>query len=475
MSKRLPCPPAPGPLEDYAARFDDLFGTLAQRRGLREYLTGLLLPRDRNKALTALAGMEPIVGAQGAPAQRLQFFLSESAWEAEAVNARRLRMLREDPKMSPHEQSVLVIDETGDRKDGKKTDHVGYQYLESVGRIANGIVSVSSVWADERIYHPLHVEPYTPAKRLEKGRSDPAFRTKPQIAVELVESARAASIPFHAVVADCLYGENADFEGAMWRAKVPYVLSLRPHKGRWAQEEAAHTPEEAAQRMGWKSEEEPGAWKSIVRTFKDGHQERWWAVEVTTLVGYSPEESVRLVAVTTEPRTLPANSTWYLMTNLPAPGYRQAERSPFETADLCDVLRIYGLRQWVEQSYRQIKGELGFADFQVRSDRAIRRHWELVFCAFAFCWWAYNHKQEAAFTDPPPEVQPVAKEAGGKEEQETPPSWPVALRQVRGWLDPWVMLWRFWRAWSNAPPPPQLQALLDAVHRGHSLDLSVPV
>ena len=309
---------------------------------------------------------------------------------------------------------MLVIDETGDRKDGKKTDHVGYQYLGSVGRIANGIVSVSSVWADERIYHPLHVEPYTPAKRLEKGRSDPAFRTKPQIAVELVESARAASIPFHAVVADCLYGENADFEGAMWRAKVPYVLSLRPHKGRWAQEEAAHTPEEAAQRMGWKSEEEPGAWKSIVRTFKDGHQERWWAVEVTTLVGYSPEESVRLVAVTTEPRTLPANSTWYLMTNLPAPGYRQAERSPFETADLCDVLRIYGLRQWVEQSYRQIKGELGFADFQVRSDRAIRRHWELVFCAFSFCWWAYNHKQEAAFTDPPPEVQPVAKEAGGE-------------------------------------------------------------
>ena len=413
MSKRLPCPPAPGPLEDYAERFDDLFGTLAQRRGLREYLTGLLLPRDRNKALTALAGMEPIVGAQGAPAQRLQFFLSESAWEAEAVNARRLRILREDPKTAPHESGVLVIDETGDTKDGKKTDHVGYQYLGSVGRIANGIVSVSSVWADNRIYYPLHVEPYTPAKRLEKGRGDPAFRTKPQIAVELVESARAASIPFRAVVADCLYGENADFEGAMWKAKVPYVLSLRPHKGRWAEEEAAHTPEEAAQRMGWNSEE-PGAWKSIVRTFKDGHQERWWAVEVTTLVGYSPEESVRLVAVTTDPRTLPANSTWYLMTNLPAPGYRQAEESPFEEADLCEVVRIYGLRQWVEQSYRQIKGELGFADFQVRSDRAIRRHWELVFCAFSFCWWAYIREPDTAFIELLPDVQPVAEEAGGK-------------------------------------------------------------
>src|ERR671910_3435866 len=97
MSKRLPCPPAPGPLEDYAARFDKLFGTLAQRRGFREYMQGLLLPRDRNKALTSLAGMEPIVGAQGAPAQRLQFFLSESNWDAREINARRVRMIEEDP------------------------------------------------------------------------------------------------------------------------------------------------------------------------------------------------------------------------------------------------------------------------------------------------------------------------------------------------------------------------------------------
>jgi hypothetical protein len=31
MTQRLVCPPAPGPLEDYAARFDDLFGLLAPR------------------------------------------------------------------------------------------------------------------------------------------------------------------------------------------------------------------------------------------------------------------------------------------------------------------------------------------------------------------------------------------------------------------------------------------------------------
>jgi hypothetical protein len=45
MTQRLACPPAPGPLEDYAARFDDLFETLAQRRGFRAYPQGVLLPR----------------------------------------------------------------------------------------------------------------------------------------------------------------------------------------------------------------------------------------------------------------------------------------------------------------------------------------------------------------------------------------------------------------------------------------------
>ncbi|MFL6184577.1 MAG: hypothetical protein ACJ745_07050, partial [Actinomycetes bacterium] len=66
----------------------------------------------------------------------------------------------------------------------------------------------------------------------------------------------------------------------------------------------------------------------------------------------------------------------------------------FPAADLAEVVRLYSLRNWVEQSYKQVKHELGWADFQVRSDRAIRRHWTLVCCAFSFCWQAW-------FTDHP--------------------------------------------------------------------------
>ncbi len=63
MTTSCSFPLVPVPLEDYAVQFDPLLHSPAQRRGLRAYLAGLLLPRDRNKTLTALAGAEPFVQA----------------------------------------------------------------------------------------------------------------------------------------------------------------------------------------------------------------------------------------------------------------------------------------------------------------------------------------------------------------------------------------------------------------------------
>jgi hypothetical protein len=54
MTTRRACAPAPGPLEVYCTAFDPLWRSLAQRRGFRDYLTGLLRPRDRSKTITAL-------------------------------------------------------------------------------------------------------------------------------------------------------------------------------------------------------------------------------------------------------------------------------------------------------------------------------------------------------------------------------------------------------------------------------------
>ena len=61
-----------------------------------------------------------------------------------------------------------------------------------------------------------------------------------------------------------------------------------------------------------------------------------------------------------------------------------------------EVIRLYGLRMWVEQSYKQVKHALGWSQYQVRSDQAIRRHWQLVCCAFSFCWYHSSHTSSHA-------------------------------------------------------------------------------
>jgi hypothetical protein len=430
MTPRKPCPTIPGPLEDYARHFDDLFGHRAQRQSFREYLQGLLLPRDRNKTLTALVGAEPIAGASHAAVQRLQSFVSESTWDATAVNRRRLEVLQADPRTTTHEAGVLVIDDTGDRKSGTQTAHVGRQYLGSVGKIDNGIVVVSTLWADGERYYPLHAEPYTPARRLPAGKADAAFRTKPQIALQLIEAALEMGVLFRAIVADSGYGENPTLTEALVGEDLPYVVSVKPSTGIWAPVDAVHTPQEAAEALPWHGVAEPGPWIPIVRTFRDGHTEVWWAAELV-YGPYGPERPVRRVVATTDPEQFPAASTWYVETNLPAPDSTRATQSPLDVAPLAEIVRLYGLRGWVEQSYKQLKNELGWADAMVRADVALRRHWLLIFCAFTFGWYHWlNSVQVVRKPDQDDASQEVT---GGKKAPST--LGPVASNVAPG---PWM-------------------------------------
>jgi hypothetical protein len=423
MTKRYPVSPAPGPLEDYAQCFDDLFGARAQRHGFRRYVEGLLLPAERNKTLTALANTEPVVGAQHKEAQSLQWFLSESGWDPKQVNRRRVKLMLEEVKTAPNEKGVLVIDEHGDRKWGKHTAHVGRQWLANIGKTESGVVSVSSLWADEKIYWPVNFEPYTPAQHFERGKEDPAFRTKLKIASELVEVAvQEEGIPFRAVVADSFYGEDEGFKQSLSELEVGYVMALKPSHAWWHRVGEIGSPWEAAVAAGegWEGERHPGDWVKVMRRFRDGHEEEWWALEVD--VGpYGPQRERRAVVATTDPKELPDKATWYLATNLPHPtsSERSKEESndqKLEAADLSEIVSLYGLRMWVEQSYKQVKHVLGWSDYQVRSDLAMRRHWQLVCCAFSFCWWAYGHlptEEKAETEDDDPAVESAGR---GKKE-----------------------------------------------------------
>src|SRR5258708_37933044 len=80
----------PLPLDQYAQAFDDLFHTPIQRRRFRDYLAGLLLPRDRTKTLTALAAAAPLPHAPAAPAPASPVFLARAPRRPPAGTPRRV-------------------------------------------------------------------------------------------------------------------------------------------------------------------------------------------------------------------------------------------------------------------------------------------------------------------------------------------------------------------------------------------------
>jgi SRSO17 transposase len=196
------------------------------------------------------------------------------------------------------------------------------------------------------------------------------------------------------VVADSFYGADEPLRQGLRARGLGYVLALRPSHCWWHLEGTIGSLQEAVDAAPWGGPEEPGAWIPVERGFRDGHTETWWVLEVEA-GPYGPRKPQRVLVATTDPATLPTLSTWYVVTNLPAPGSSQAAQSPLATADAAEIVRLYGLRQWVEQSYKQTKYALGWHEYQVRSDLAIRRHWALVCCAFAFCWYHLSQQHPA--------------------------------------------------------------------------------
>ena len=239
-----------------------------------------------------------------------------------------------------------------------------------------------------------------------------------------------------------------------------------------------------ARETGWQSAAQPGKWVCVTRTFRDGSTQDWWALEIVA-GPYGPDKTRRAVVATTDPKTLPDLTTWYLVTKLPALIEHPVTPLPFPPASLEEGIRLSGLRQWVEQSYKQVKHALGWSQYQVRQDQAIQRHWQLVWCAFSFCWYHASYGSSKASSEPQEESElEVSSQRNVPADEEGPRkkicerkgarprvSWPMALRAVRAWLEPWIMLRRYWQGWSPLPPPPALQFLLEWLEQGHTLAL----
>lgn len=113
--------------------------------------------------------------------QALHHFVAYAPWKVEELQARRLSKLKQ---ALAGRAFTLCIDETGDRKKGKTTDYVASQYIGNIGKIANGMVSVTAYGVLENISFPLLFKVYKPHTRL---KPEDTYKTKPELAVEIIE------------------------------------------------------------------------------------------------------------------------------------------------------------------------------------------------------------------------------------------------------------------------------------------------
>ena len=260
-------------------------------------------------------------------------------------------------------------------------------------------------------------------------------------------------------------------------------MALKPSHAWWHPEDVAGTLQDVAREAGWVSAEQPGKWVRITRTFRDGGSQQWWALEIKA-GPYGPDKTERAVVATTDPQKLPDPTTWYLVTNLPAPTQHVGSEPPFPPANLEEVIR-HNAAAYVGGTELQTHQTCALAGPSTRC-AATRRSDGIGNSSAALSPFAgiisaiplparrtnsrsyLRWKISRAFLPRPRERE--KKISAGKDVRPQV-SWPMALRAVRGWLEPWIMLRRYWSGWSSQPPPPAVQLLLRWVEKGHAIPL----
>src|SRR5262245_41747531 len=227
-TQRIPQAPST-PLPELAEFLDPFrihFQRSEGRQSLERYLPGLLTEHP-NKNCDTLAQIVP-----GTSEQRLQGLLTGIDWDQDDLNRQRVETMTRLPSEG---NGVLIFDDTGFAKQGRCSVGVARQYSGTLGKTGNCQVAVNCHYAERTIAWPVASRLYLPepwaldADRREKARvpEDVTFRTKPQIALDLLDRARSWGVRWACVTADADYGDTPNFLAGLEGRRQRYVVAVR--------------------------------------------------------------------------------------------------------------------------------------------------------------------------------------------------------------------------------------------------------
>jgi SRSO17 transposase len=397
--ERLPqAPRAPWPeLAEFLAPLRVQFTQGPSPETIRQYLTGLLTEHP-NKNCDTLATVVPETNEQ-----QFQYLLTDMVWDEGALNRQRIAQMVALPSEG---DGVLIVDDTGFEKKGERSVGVARQYTGTGGKITNCQVTVNCHYAERTLAWPVATRLYLPeewADAVERRKrahvpSEIGFQTKADIALALLDEARAGAVSHAGVTGDADYGDNPNFLNGLEERGERYVLAVRANFS----VTLGHSLSSPVLRADVVLTAQPlWAWQTV--TWSEGSKGwqrakglalRCWRVDgdgtrhVGWLLGQRPGRD--------------QHGDWkYFWSNFPP------------ATPLAVMLEYAHRRHWVEQYHEEAKTELGWDQYQGRRWDGFHRHAITVMLSYSFLVWleARERDHRSGRGRPRPAFSPTSRPA----------------------------------------------------------------
>ncbi len=380
-------------LEAFLADIVLPMGRKERREHAEEYLRGLLMDGERKS-------IEPMASRMSdGDVQALQQFVNQSPWSSEKVRASLARKVEQE--FVP--EAYWTIDDVSFPKQGQHSVGVARQYCGALGKTANCQVAVTLDLGTEESSTPLDWALYLPEKwvrdpvrRKEAGVPEEiTFKTKPELALDLIDEVKAWGLQNRLVLADSGYGDVYKFRQGLRNRGLNYVVQVSGGLMAWTED--PHPAEPPMKRGGkiprkrFYANDFPPP-RSLCQTAKDLPSQSW--KKVTWREGTKGPLSSRFARVIVwmanglvQGKTMEEPSEELLIE------WPEGDKEPWKfwlsslpphRTSFRGLVRKAKGRFRIEQDYEEMKGELGLDHFEGRSWQGWHHHVTLVTLAYAF-------------------------------------------------------------------------------------------
>ena len=374
--------------ESYIEELAGVIGHADRAVPLHDYCTGLVLPGERKSVEPMAALTAPARTA--AQHQSLLHFVAQAPWSDQAVltKVRQIAL----PAIEAHGAiEAWILDDTGFPKKGRHSVGVARQYCGQLGKQDNCQTVVSLSLANHHGSLPVAHRLYLPEAWANDGERrakagvppDIAFRTKPEIALDLIRDALRAGIAPGTVLADAGYGNDSKFRDGVTALGLRHVVGVQSNLLLW---KADAVPPPRGRRGGRPShaarrEQQVSAKELALGLPADAWRDTTWRVMDDPLTSRFARLRVRPVV-----RAETADDEWLLIE------WPEDEPEPTKywlstlSADIAFEAMVdhTKLRWRIERDYQDLKQELGLGHYEGRGWRGLHHHITLCVAAYGF-------------------------------------------------------------------------------------------